>query len=119
MMFKTIYDENTYRKRERALKRYFKRAHKYLIMKVIPTLNNGNKIDGYYELELPSSKLFQKVYGKMYLRFFVENDVAYFEDILPNDYLMTCYEKDLPVYKGVPYETSKDLKKLKIAERLI
>lgn len=119
MVFATLYEENTYRKREKALKRYFQRAYKYLIFKVLPTLKEKNKIDGYYELELPSSELFKIVYGRLYLRFYVKDDNAYFEDIFPSELLVSCYEKDLPIYKGVPYETTKDFKKIKIAERLL
>lgn len=112
-------DENLYRKKKKALARYFRRNYKYLSMKVIPTLEKEGKKDGVYEIYLPTEELFEKVYGKIYLHFSVKNDVAIIEDILPNDILISCYEKDLPTYKGIPYETIKDLKKIKIAERLI
>ena len=112
-------DENLYRKKKKALARYFRRNYKYLSMKVIPTLGKEGKKDGIYEIYLPTEELFEKVYGKIYLHFSVKNDVAIIEDILPNDILISCYEKDLPTYKGIPYETIKDLKKIKIAERLI
>ena len=112
-------DENLYRKKKKALARYFRRNYKYLSMKVIPTLGKEGKKDGVYEIYLPTEELFEKVYGKIYLHFSVKNDVAIIEDILPNDILISCYEKDLPTYKGIPYETIKDLKKIKIVERLI
>lgn len=112
-------DENLYRKKKKALARYFRRTYKYLSMKVIPTLGKEGKKDGIYEIYLPTEELFEKVYGKIYLHFSVKNDVAIIEDILPNDILISCYEKDLPTYKGIPYETIKDLKKIKIVERLI
>ncbi len=119
MIFETLFDENEYRKKEKALKRYFKRIYKYLKFQVIPTLSKENKIEGYYELELPTSELFQKVYGKMYLKFYVKNDNAFFEDITPSEILLNCYEKNLPIYKGVPYNSIKDYKKIKIMEKLI
>ncbi len=119
MIFNTIYDENLFRKKEKALKRYFKKSHKYLHFKLIPTLNKNNKKDGYYEVALPTSELFEKVYGKMVLKFYVKDDKAYFEDILPDGILTLCYEKSLPIYKGIPYYTTKDLKKIKIMEKLI
>lgn len=115
----TYLDENLYRKKKKALARYFRRSYKYLSMKVIPTLGKEGKKDGIYEIYLPTEELFEKVYGKIYLHFSVKNDVAIIEDILPDDILISCYEKDLPTYKGIPYETIKDLKKIKIAERII
>lgn len=115
----TYLDENLYRKKKKALARYFRRSYKYLSMKVIPTLGKEGKKDGIYEIYLPTEELFEKVYGKIYLHFSVKNDVAIIEDILPDDILISCYEKDLPTYKGIPYETIKDLKKIKIVERLI
>lgn len=119
MLFNSIGDENRYRKKEKALKKYFMRVYKYMIFKVLPTLRKENKKDGYYEVELPVNILFEKVYGKMLLKFYVEDDRAYFEDILPDNILIACYEKELPVYKGVPFETKKDFIKIKIMEILL
>lgn len=115
----TYLDENLYRKKKKALKRYFRKNYKYLEMKVIPKLGKEEKKDGIYELNLPTDELFEKVYGKIYLHFSVKNDVAIIEDILPNDILISCYEKDLPTYKGIPYENKNDLKKIKIVEKMI
>lgn len=115
----TYLDENLYRKKKKALARYFRRNYKYLSMKVIPTLGKEKKKDGIYEIYLPTEELFEKVYGKIYLHFSVKNDVAIIEDILPNDILISCYEKDLPTYKGIPYENENDLKKIKIVEKMI
>lgn len=114
-----ILDYNLYKKKEKALKRYFMKSYKYLTRYVIPTLNKEHKIDGIYEIELPIDELFNKVYGKLLLKFSVKNDIAVLEDIVPNDILIYCYERDLPTYKGIPYVTSKDLDKLKIMERLL
>lgn len=114
-----LLDENLYIKKQRALRRYFTKTYKYLIFEVIPKLIQEGKIDGVYELELPTEKLFEKVYGKMLLKFSVKNDNVIIEDIVPNDILIACYSKDLRIYKGIPYETEKDLAKLKIMERLL
>ena len=51
-------NENEFRKKERAIKKYLKPAYKYWIFEVIPKLQKENKIDGSYELELPVDKLF-------------------------------------------------------------
>jgi hypothetical protein len=116
MGYVMILNENLYRKEELALRRYFKRAHKYLIFKAIPKLKEKGKIDGIYEVELPSSELFNKCYGKLILKFSVKNDIAVIENIEPEEILVRCYEKDLPIYKGVPYDSKKDLFKLKTLE---
>ena len=119
MVFESIHAENLYRKREKALKMYFRKIYKYLIYQVLPKLSQSHKKDGYYELELPAGELFERVHGKMILRFYVKDDKAYFEDILPDRILTSCYEKNLPVYKGIPFDGEKDYKKLKITEKLI
>lgn len=115
----TYLDENNFKKKERALRKYFMKNYKYLIFKFYPTLKKGGKQEGHYEIELPVDTLFEKVYGKMKLLFSVYKDTAVLEDILPNEILMAAHRRDLPTYKGVPYSSKKDLKKLKIMERLI
>ena len=50
----------------------------------------------------------------MKLKFSVRNDVAILEDITPSEFLLNCYMRDLPVHKGLPYDSKKDLFKIKI-----
>ena len=114
-----ILDENLYVKKTRALKKYFTKVYKYLIFEALPKLIQEDKKDGVYKVELPTDELFEKVYGKMYLLFSVKNDVAVIEDIIPSDILIACYSKVLPTYKGIPYDSEKDLIKLKIMEKLL
>lgn len=114
----TFLDKNLYTKKQRALAKYFRKAYKYLIFQAVPKLKEPGKIDGLYQVELPVDDLFVKVYGKLTLKFSVKNDITMIEDIEPNDILIACYEKDLPVYKGIPYDSEKDLKKIKIMEAL-
>ena len=54
----------------------------------------------------------------MKLKFSVQNDIAVLEDITPSELLLNCYMKDLPVYKGLPYDTSKDLFKIKLEVKM-
>lgn len=115
----TYVDENDFKKKQRALRRYFMKTYKYFIFKFIPTLKKEGKADGKYEVELPTDKLFKKVYGPIKVLFSVKKDVTILEDIIPDEFLIKCFEKDLPIYKGIPYCTKKDLQKIKIAERLI
>ena len=119
MAFVKILDENYFTKKKRALKRYFGGSYNYLTFEVFPKLRKEHKIDGLYEVELPTSELFKRVYGKMLLKFSVKNDVAIIEDLVPTDILIACFEKNLPVYKGIPYDGEKDLKKIKIMEKLL
>lgn len=115
----TYLDENAYKKKEKALRRYFMKCYKYLIFDAIPKLKKGGKKDGMYQVVLPSDELFEKVYGKMILKFSVKNDVTILEDIEPNDILIACFSKDLPTYKGIPYASKKDLTKIKIVEGIL
>ena len=110
----TYIDENDFIKKQRALRKYFTKCYKYLIFQAIPKLKEPNKKDGVYEVELPSGDLFKRVYGPMKLKFSVQNDIAVLEDITPSELLLNCYMKDLPVYKGLPYDTKKDLFKIKL-----
>lgn len=112
-------DQNDFNKKHRVLRRYFMRSYKYITFKLIPTLQKEHKQDGRYEVEIPVEELFKKVYGPMKVLFSVKNDVAILEDIEPSEFLMKCFERNLPIYKGVPYYRKKDLEKIKIAERLI
>lgn len=111
-------DENDFIKKQRALQKYFTKCYKYLIFKAIPKLKEPNKIDGIYEVELPSEELFKKIYGPMKLKFSVRNDIAVLEDIVPGEYLINCYMRDLPVYKGIPYNSEKDLFKIKLEVKM-
>lgn len=119
MGYVTILDENLYRKKELALKRYFRKTYKYLIFEAIPKLKEPGKIDGVYQVELPTEELFKRVYGPMILKFSVKKDIAIIEDIEPTKILLACHQKDLPIYKGIPYDTKKDFEKLKLIEGIL
>ena len=118
MAYVTFLDKNEYKKKERALAKYFRKAYKYLIFEAVPKLKQPGKKDGLYEVELPVDDIFNKVYGTLKLKFSVTKDIAMIEDIVPHDILKACYEKDVPVYKGIPYNTKKDLDKIKILKEL-
>lgn len=101
-------DENEFKKKMRAVKRYSTNAYKYWLFDVIPKLKIEGKKDGKYELQLPVNEIFQKVYGEVKILLSVQNDVVILEDITPSDMLMEMHNKDLPTYKGVPYRNNKD-----------
>ena len=118
MAILTYLDENDFRKKERALRKYFMRNYKYLIFDFYPKLIHEGKKDGIYEVKLNTNKLFESVYGEMKLQFSVKKDVAVLEDITPGDFLLDLYEKEIPCYKGIPYRNKKDLEKIKIMEKV-
>ena len=111
-------DENLYIKKKKGLSRYCRKSYKDLILNVFPKLVELGKKDGCYEVELWTEPLFEKVYGKIVLKFSVQNDVTIIEDIEPSEILIECYMKNLPVYKGIPYANKKDLFKIKMMEEL-
>lgn len=120
MNYLTFLNQVDYKKKEKALSFYFKKSHKFLLFEVIPKLKESGKIDGIYEIELPTEPLFEKVYGKITLKFSVKNDIAIIEDIEPSDKLLEFfYSKELPTYHGIPYATKKDLFKIKLMEEKI
>lgn len=119
MTFLTYLDENEYKKKERALRKYFMKNYKYLIFKVYPKLKKENKKDGSYEITLPTNEIFKRVYGDLKLKFSVKDDIATIEDLEPGELLMNCFFRELPVYKGTPYNTKKDLKKIKMVEAIL
>lgn len=110
----TYIDENDFKKKERALRKYIMGAYKYWIFEVVPKLQKENKKDGKYELDLPVDKLFEKVYGKLKVLFSVKNDVVILEDIVPNEILIDMFNRELPTYKGVPYRNEKDKFKIEL-----
>lgn len=110
----TYLNENDFRKKERALRKYLMGAYKYWIFDAVPILQRENKKDGKYELELPVDKLFEKVYGKVKILFSVENDIVIIEDIIPNDILIAMFNRELPSYKGIPYRNEKDKFKIEL-----
>lgn len=110
-----IYKNRTeFVKREKALKKYCMGAYKYWIFDAVPKLQQGNKIDGKYELELPVDKKFQKIYGKVRVLFTVEEDMVVLEDIEPSKMLLDMFRKELPIYKGIPYRNEKDKFKIEL-----
>lgn len=110
----TYLNENEFQKKLRAVKSYNMMAYKYWIFEAIPKLQKENKIEGKYELELPFSKLFEKVYGKVKILFSVRKDVVILEDIIPGEILIDMHRKELPTYKGVPYRNEKDKFKINL-----
>lgn len=114
----TYLDENEFKKKERALRKYFMGAYKYWIFEAVPKLQRLNKRDGKYELELPVSELFNKVYGIVRILFTVQNDVVILENIEPSEMLLAMHKKDLPTYHGIPYRDKRDKFKIDLMKEI-
>ena len=127
-------NENDFRKKERAVKKYNMLAYKKLIFDFYPGFREGkfdgvvvskNKKEGItkYELKLPTDSMFSKVYEDIVLHYAVyENQkIVMLNNITPDDILTEGHQKELTTYKGVPVSKShaeKDLFKINLLNML-
>ena len=127
-------NENEFRKKERAVKKYNMLAYKKLIFEFYPGFREGNfggvavsknTAESYtkYELKLPTDTMFSKVYGDLILHYTVyENQkIVMLNNITPDDILAEGHQKELSTYKGVPISKShaeKDMFKINLLNML-
>lgn len=108
------FNENEYRKLERALKKYNMLAFKKLNFEYYPSLRNGEFIGELvsknqkagtktYELKLPSDHMFSQVHGDIKLHYIVyeKEKVVMLDTITPSDILLEGHMAELTTYKGV------------------
>ena len=108
-------NENDYRKKERAVKKYNMLAYKKLLFEFYPSLKEGNfigvmtknntkeKITN-YELKLPTDAMFNKVHGDIVLSYTVyhKEKIIMLDNLTtPDDILTEGHQKELMTYKGV------------------
>ena len=107
-------DENEFRKKERAVKKYNMLAYKKLVFDFYPSFRDGDfkgiivskntkDMITKYELKLPTDRMFAKVHGDVVLHYTVyENQKLVMLDTLtPEDILTEGHQKELSTYKGV------------------
>lgn len=107
-------NENEYRKRERAVKKYNMLAYKKLLFEFLPSLKDGNFLGVMtsndtknsimkYELKLPTDITFNKVHGDIILHYAVysKQKIVMLENLTPDDILTEGHQKELNTYKGV------------------
>ena len=127
-------NENEFRKKERAVKKYNMLAYKKLIFDFYPGFREGNFAgvivskntnEGIvkYELKLPTDSMFSKVYEDLVLHYTVyENqNIVMLNTITPEDILTEGHQKELTTYKGVPVSKShaeKDMFKINLLNML-
>ncbi len=121
-------NENEFRKKERAIKKYNMLAYKKLLFDYYPSLREGNflgvlvssndkEMIDKYELTLPTDQTFTKVYGHITLHYsvYTKNKTIILETLTPEDILTEGHQKELTTYKGVIVSKShKDLDMFKI-----
>ncbi len=107
-------NENEFRKKERAVKKYNMLAYKKLMFDHYPEFREGifkgvvvskntkEKITK-YELKLPTDSMFAKVHGEIVLHYSVyENQrIVMLDTITPEEILNEGHQKELSTYKGV------------------
>ena len=121
-------NENEFRKKERAIKKYNMLAYKKLLFDYYPSLREGNflgvqvssnekEMIDKYELTLPTDQTFTKVYGHITLHYtvYLSKKTIILETLTPEDILTEGHQKELTTYKGVIVSKShKDLDIFKI-----
>ena len=127
-------NENEFRKKERAVKKYNMLAYKKLIFEFYPNFRDGifdgivvskNTGEGIikYDLKLPTDPTFAKVYHDIVLHYTVyeKQKIVMLNNITPDDILMEGHQKELTTYKGVPISKShaeKDMFKINLLNML-
>ena len=107
-------NENEFRKRERALKKYNMLAYKKFVFEYCPQLREGTLLGELvstneklgtktYELKLPTDEMFVKVHGDIKLHYMVyEKDrIIMLDTITPETILNEGHRSELTTYKGV------------------
>ncbi|MBQ9854236.1 MAG: hypothetical protein IJO57_04305 [Bacilli bacterium] len=121
-------NENEFRKKERAVKKYNMLAYKKLLFEFYPALREGNFLGvlvssnredmvDKYELTLPTDKTFTKVHGHITLHYsvYLDQKTIVLETLTPEDILTEGHQKELTAYKGVMVSKShKELDMFKI-----
>lgn len=121
-------NENEFRKKERAIKKYNMLAYKKLLFEYYPRIREGNflgievsrnKDVTNYELKLPTDVMFNKVHGEIILHYSVYHNqkIIMLDNITPDEILTEGHQKELTIYKGVMISKShadKDIFKINL-----
>lgn len=107
-------NENEFRKKERAIKKYNMLAYKKLLFDYYPAMREGNfpgvmishsdkELTSKYELKLPTDTMFNKVHGDIILHYtaYHKERIIMLDNLTPDDILTEGHQKELTTYKGV------------------
>lgn len=103
----------------KALRKYNMLAYKEIIFNVMPQLRSGKllgktKDKCHFKVELPADDLFVKVYGPVYLLYYVEDNIVVMQSIEPFKTFEKFYRKLVSVRDGIPITEDKDLFKIQL-----
>lgn len=123
-------NENEYKKKEKAIKKYNMLAYKKLIFEYYNDLREGkfqgvcvetDKQNGIskYELKLPTDRMFANVHGPLMLHYIVYDNqrMVMLNTLTPEDVLTEGHMEELSTYKGVMVTNShkeKDMFKINL-----
>lgn len=123
-------NENEYKKKEKAIKKYNMLAYKKLIFEIYNSLREGNflgvcvEVDNKnnvsrYELKLPTDKMFSNVHGPLMLHYsvYLNQHLVMLNTLTPEDVLTEGHMEELTTYKGVMVTNShkdKDMFKINL-----
>ena len=123
-------NENEYKKKEKAIKKYNMLAYKKLIFEYYNDLREGkfqgvcvetDKQNGIskYELKLPTDRMFANVHGPLMLHYIVYDNqrMVMLNTLTPEDVLTEGHMEELCTYKGVMVTNShkeKDMFKINL-----
>ena len=124
-------NENEYRKKEHAIKKYNRLAYKKLLFNFYREFREGNflgvevshneKDNSFkYELKIPTDSMFNKVHGDIILHYTVykNENIIMLDDLTTNDNILTeGHQEELTTYKGVMISKSnaeKDIFKINL-----
>lgn len=107
-------NENEFKKKEKAIKKYNMLAYKKLLFEYYPALREGN-FQGVvvstdkendivnYELKLPTDKMFAQVHGNIVLHYSVYEGqkIVMLKTLSPEEVLSEGHREELTTYKGV------------------
>ena len=127
-------NENEFRKKERAIKKYNMLAYKKLLFEIYPALREG-KFNGVlvsrdatesinkYEQEFPTDEMFKRIHGQIKLHYTVyeKQKFVMLDTFTPEDILSEGAQKELATYRGVPISKSRsetDMFKINLLDML-
>lgn len=125
-------NENEFRKKERAIKKYNMLAYKKLLFKIYPSFREGtflgvrqetNKDYAKYDLKVPTDSMFAKVHGDIILHYTVyeKENIIMLDDLTTKDNILTeGHQEELTTYKGVMISKSnaaKDIFKINLLNK--
>lgn len=128
------YNENEFKKLERAIKKYNMLAYKKLNFDYYPSIRKGkfvgelisqNKKENSftYELKLPTDHMFSQVHGDVKLVYTVlkDKETVMLKTITPEEILLEGHMSELTTYKGIMISkanASKDMFKIDLLNAL-